>query len=453
MANTASKSEIPEGRYCYSVAEKAVHYVSTNMWTPNNIKRLILSPDMVIVQLHTSNSVIRKIFDVQLYNECIQSPKYKNMVSVLGGAGNNVCSHVEEIIYCIKGYNGGVLHAGEADLRSIIAAEKMGASESQLIKTIGDRFKRLHSIVYYNGNAVDLMKSFGKTMYSDPYFHLGDVSDAAIKAIPIHKDDWYKGYFLRPATYPADAEGGSLYKRLHQVSDTYEDKVKKDRADAVKNDMISSAKTKASKHFNMLIDILTATQKLFVMCLQAETRSYLGTEFSKFFEANLQTLISCQAYQLHDALGLVTSNTQKQALQRSRVSYSGIPKKEVTSKEINAEFDELRSLIVVAYDKLFSFYIDFFKAMSDMYGITTYLYLSGQPRKLAVSPTKSSKYESGVVSMTCYGRELRYETAGILDSVGNMCMQISKLVVSDKYDKFTSIEYWQSIMRGDRDAK
>lgn len=117
-------------------------------WSPNNVKRVIISPDGVCVEYHmasilkgnTNKKYAYKVFDIQKTVECLNSPKAKSILSVF--SDNRVYSAIEEIVILTTSARGLTLRADELDLSGIGIQNK-----ADMKKSLESRYKRLVHIV------------------------------------------------------------------------------------------------------------------------------------------------------------------------------------------------------------------------------------------------------------------------------------------------------------------
>lgn len=210
MANPAS-----EGKdYCYNVALNGIVYTSdVTKYSPNNIKTIIISPDGVAIKLFTNRNIIVKKFVTDKASSCFRSQSYKPMIKALT---HRVCSSVEEIILCTGSLNGLSLPMGEIGLGTILDSTKGYSSQDELIKLIGDRFKRLVAISVTPMEITTFLNTYSPVIH-DNLHHVSTTEGFSAKVAFIHKDDWYKGYYFRPKDYKVDSEGSTLYNMLHKT--------------------------------------------------------------------------------------------------------------------------------------------------------------------------------------------------------------------------------------------
>lgn len=423
------KSNEPIGRYCVSVAESAIHYTKTDDWTPNNIKRLIISPDGVLVQLHTSKALIRRSFDIQKYNQCICDSRYKTMVSVLGGTGNNVCSHIEEIIYCLRGISGGVLHSSEANLRAIVSSSKVGTTENQLKRVIGERFKRLYAVVYFDGTANDLSRGYGAKL-NDIEYHLGDEYTGG--TVYIHKADWYRGYFFRPSYYKSDIENGLLYNHLHKIERDINTRLSRDKSDEIKSKILKDLKPKAEKEYKRCKLICKMAQHLGIMLNSKKARGYLQGEV---FRSNDMIL----ALTRHSNIAIndvfkIFGGSFKEDLIKSGVIFT-------------EDKGDLRELAEQEVSVIMRLAIDTYTSVLRLYRQVLIYLKSEYPIMLNVLYSDSTEvFRKGITSVDGieFGGIVELSKADIKTSMINICSQVETLLLADGVvEKYGGITYWE----------
>lgn len=237
MANESIKIN----EYCYSlVLKKFTEGVNLEQagcvarWSPNNLRRIIISPDGVLLQYFTTsgahtNKLLQPVVfkDRNKCSQCFIDGKYKPIVSML--VGKRICSSLEEIIYLTKSSSGLQLPETELRLQELVERSKVQSSEKELLDNIGDRFVRLRALIFMDLSMQELTsdKEFSKNV-KNPLFLFADddyFKGKVIKVYDIHKNDWWNHTRLRPQYYGLDAEGGSLstyFDRVKNIKQTEE---------------------------------------------------------------------------------------------------------------------------------------------------------------------------------------------------------------------------------------
>lgn len=424
-----SKNDVSPEKYCYSIAESAVHYSNkVTEWTPNNIKRLIISPDMVVVQLHTYRRFITKQFIPEKYAICVLQPKYKKMVSVLGGDGNNVCSHVEEIIYCLQGENGGFLHNEEANLRSILMRNSGAANEALLIKELGNRFKRLYAVCQYNGTIRQLINTSGSRMLADAEYHVADEAD--VNATFIHKDDWYKGFFFRPANYPADKEGGKLFNHLHKISADIMKRMESAKSEAARRTHLGEVDKKLQKELSQFKGVFSCCGLLCAFCALTHSLSYFAqTDLAKFRDRflGIQNITKAVLPDTGDF-----NDTLKGQLTKAGIRI--VPMTDDEKEEIVKCTETLHLLTMKYYDNLQSIYTDVFNTLAERYPLTVHTYFDNWSCKINMLNDRG---------ISINGEEISFDKANLQVSVVNMCSQLAEVYADEEHRiKVADARYW-----------
>lgn len=256
----------PESKYCQNVLTSALMYTDSRNWTPNGVRRVVLSADGVIVIPYLYKPV-RKLFEPDKYKECCSSKDYQPMLSVLSGDGGaRVFSHIEEIVICAlpSKVSGNFLNHKEEDFINLAGSSK--SSLSSLTK----RFVRLRSIsvvsdtldTFWNFYISDEMSAYRKLDAC-----LADSNRWKIRARNIFEfqsaDEYYKHTAFRPQYYAADAENGRLRSTL--------EKLKVYLADKAVNEKVAKSK---DRHMELmrrdcLVSVRVATAFLLKLSLLA----------------------------------------------------------------------------------------------------------------------------------------------------------------------------------------
>lgn len=203
-------------------------------FSPNNIRRLIISPDGAMVYYHisTPKNQLRKY--IQFNSKMVGAIQYREdyvpMTNVL--TADRVCASIEEVIIVPNSDDGSVsLTSRELDFTSMIKGynSSKGGDIEELIKS---RYKRLYSFVIYTGN----MREFTAQLSSikdNSYVLLSNMEFMQNSQIHhFHKDDWYVGYGSTANFYSLDASGSPLNSHFIKVKETIDDAKKKNAVEA-----------------------------------------------------------------------------------------------------------------------------------------------------------------------------------------------------------------------------
>lgn len=421
MANI-SKKEI--ARYCYDIVLGAIQYSNdANKWSPNNIRRLILSPDGVAVQLHTGKSFIQKPFNKEKACRCFSEEGYKPMITTLV---NRICSSVEEIILCTGSANGLYLPQSELELRSVIASNKVNYTEEHLLTNIKARFVRLRAIIIANCTIVDVLSKYGNYM-SDHMFQLADIDEVrnTAQVIDIHTNDWYKGYYFRPKDYPFDKDGGILYSTLHKIEDSIEkqkhDKVVADNKDKRLKDYllaVNISEQKLLKILNAYKDIASLVGNCDFVCIFGEKykkntlTSSLVSVIRKYQIVNYEKVLSIGFINTLNKIGIKISDDSNKTID--------------TRDGLKLLASQLDSIFLELYVSLCDNFLDIVLMSGSIFPIMTKVKLKQYDRVIYIPPQLSDK-----ASQVNEFFEEPLKGLSINDSIANICGLISFLLLSD----------------------
>ena len=218
--------------YCGDIAKggNAENKIYNQSFSPNNIRRLIISPDGVMVYYHIPtkhNSVLKQVpLPEQMVAHCQYLEDYKPMTAIL--YAERICASIEEVIVIPRSNTGGTyLTSKEIDFSSLLVRYNGTGSLEENIKS---RYKRLYAYtIYENGTYSDFIANMRKvkdsptTLISTLDFMQGS------RVQYIHKDDWYLGYGSAAKYYELDAVNGKLNTHFNAVKAKIE-KDKKSKA-------------------------------------------------------------------------------------------------------------------------------------------------------------------------------------------------------------------------------
>ncbi|MNL91129.1 hypothetical protein D3C81_08580 [compost metagenome] len=197
-------------------------------WTPNNVRRLVIGSDFIIVQYFVVVGKFKKLIEVvntSKYNNYTQVNKInpseykksgiKAILSVL--VEDRVCSSVEEIVFCTSGYEHSIL---QYDSNIAILGNE---------NTIKTRFPRLRSISWINTTvkeAHSCLVSLGDDLVKN---RLKDKGYTVKELLTGNEDNWWKSMPLRGQWYELDKENSRLYTFMLNLKTEHEEMERKDK--------------------------------------------------------------------------------------------------------------------------------------------------------------------------------------------------------------------------------
>ena len=250
------------GTYCYDVALSKVQFSSdTSQFSPNNVRRLFLSGDGVVVQLYvnTGSGIYKKgFFNPAKAFDCFCDKGFKPIIQCLVDL---VCSNLEEIVFCMQSQSGVNLNQAELNLTSILKGYT-GSISPDLAKTLLGRFVRLRSVTMFNGSLNEVLElSSGDTLRDYAKSFSDCVSDKSrVKEQSLDNTEWYKHHRLRPQHYMLDVQGGKLSNYFEKVKGRLEQSDKETRI-AEMNAQRFGEKQKIVDTYNQLASGMVACLK------------------------------------------------------------------------------------------------------------------------------------------------------------------------------------------------
>ena len=238
-----------------------------NDWSPHNIRRLIIGMDMAIIQYHVTTPKQTKLHQVVDYSLSLEEDmriahetanQLKSLVGVL--VDGRICSAIEEIVFCIAGYDNILLNI-DYDMGKLIPRDG----------NIENRFPRLAKVYKVNAR-VGQIESIVRESADDHMSLLLPKLQKAGVPCQVTQDcnkEWYYGNtkFWNSTIYALDAEGSPLYRRLQKIGDDYKANIEKmkrqetadnrdqkivaDRANLLK-DMLDTCETVANIEANII---------------------------------------------------------------------------------------------------------------------------------------------------------------------------------------------------------
>lgn len=263
---------LPLVDYCGDIKGKRQTY--SQYYSPNNIRRLYLSPDGAMVMYHVNaGKGLRKTvsFNGGMVQQCEMCADYVPMLYVL--SADRVCASIEEVVICQRGDNGAVLDQREMDFMGLVKSYK--GSGSDLKDTIMNRYKRLHSFMVYSGSIKEFLASTGS--YDSALRVLTD-SEFVQRGCSVeifHDNDWYKGYGSSAQFYMLDRQGSPLNEHFKKVLTKITEQQKEADLDNFKKERVKGVQAEFDTKYEQALQIIKGYTRL--RKLEAEHgQSFLG---------------------------------------------------------------------------------------------------------------------------------------------------------------------------------
>lgn len=260
-------------KYCYNSVKEEIQFTTNkDIYTPNNIRRLVISTDGFIVQYHKySRFKITFFSSMNDLCNCINSVDYTPMVHALSAKGDSrLCGSIEEVVFCTGSLRGLALRETPND---IIVTNTF----KNRIDSLKSTYKRLRGIVVFNGSISDLYKSFGLKMQDKTYQLCDDAELSKYASVISVNKEWYKFSGLR-SNYAADNDGG----KLSTIFNSVERKMELKNSIDSKQDSLSKLNSAKLKELKIMEDnfiyILKSILKIESLSNKLE-HSYIASEY------------------------------------------------------------------------------------------------------------------------------------------------------------------------------
>lgn len=238
--------------YCNDISKGNGHY--SEYFSPNNIRRLIISPDEVVSEFYITvpgvgSKKSRRISSMQL-RELSMMPDYQPIVQVL--STDRVCSSIEEIVFLPMSNDGRFpLSPIEYNIASLIKGYTGGRMDC--FDAVKKRFVRLRYITVVNAtmNQFQSLERTRKDMVAEHPALTGRVNVTTVH----DESDWYHHWGSPAAakSYPSmDGVGGHLHKFFSEQIEAVDKRLKKSAVDAVKTERIKGVVDDFTKEFDKM---------------------------------------------------------------------------------------------------------------------------------------------------------------------------------------------------------
>lgn len=260
--------------YCGDIRGKRDTY--SQKYSPNNIRRLYISPDGAVVMYHVNvgkgkRSVVS--YQPELVMQCQQLPDYVPIMYVL--SADRVCASIEEVVICTGSNSGASLDTRELDFTGLVKSYKGGGSDIKQV--IMNRYKRLHSFIIYSGTLTEFINRTEDCIA--PYRLLTDSEfvRSTCQAEFFHKDDWYKSYGSSAKFYQMDMSGSPLNKHFIKVKEYVDAYKEHEDLNKFKHEKVKGLEAEFRKKYEQCLQLMKGYTRLRAMERELGS-SVLGVE-------------------------------------------------------------------------------------------------------------------------------------------------------------------------------
>ena len=424
------KIEEVNGAYAYNLITDLIDYCGdvkrysqhkdqpatfSQNFSPNNIRRLILSGDGARIYFHVpiKGSYVRdKAFSDSMkvnITNCLYLPDYKPMIWSLA---DRVCSSVEEVIICTQN-KGGIDLSRELDFEGLLSNRKRKSGDVK--SDISERYKRLAYFTIVNCDINTLISNQEVHTCNKPLSLISETNfvKSNSSSITKFKDDWYN-YYGSTSTYSFDNAGSPLNNHFKEIKDKAAESKKSIEVAKIKEQRLKGISEEFDKEYKKYQGMYSCMRNLAVILAQEGT-NYISRGISPLQVGSF-------------------SLPQKLKDEFSKISDKDECKKFISNMKISS---------TSIYSSLVNWFLENTSKLNSSYKLTTKLFLDTMDRSVFV-PDTSKKY------LTDLGVE--FKGANMIDSTSNICCYSCLLFITDagKHDmsKYYLKDTWMKYFKG-----
>lgn len=258
--------------YCGDI--RGNHEGYSQKYSPNNIRRLYISPDGAMVMYHVNVGKGKRkaiSFNSEVVQECSSMPDYKPIIHVL--SSDRVCASVEDVVICTGSNNGAVLDMREMDFSGLIKSYKGGGSDIK--QQIMNRYKRLNSFIIYTGTITSFLNNTRDADSADRVLTDSKFVSSSCQIELFHNKDWYKNYGFSAKFYALDRQGSPLNKHFIKVAEVITKREEESGYEAFKKERVKGLQANFDDAYAKALNLIKGYTRLKIM-ESKNGASYLG---------------------------------------------------------------------------------------------------------------------------------------------------------------------------------
>ena len=258
--------------YCGDI--RGNHEGYSQKYSPNNIRRLYISPDGAMVMYHVNVGKGKRkaiSFNSEVVQECSSMPDYKPIIHVL--SSDRVCASVEDVIICTGSNNGAVLDMREMDFSGLIKSYKGGGSDIK--QQIMNRYKRLNSFIIYTGTITSFLNNTRDVDSADRVLTDSKFVSSSCQIELFHNKDWYKNYGFSAKFYALDRQGSPLNNHFIKVAEVITKREEESGYEAFKKERVKGLQANFDDSYAKALNLIKGYTRLKIM-ESKNGASYLG---------------------------------------------------------------------------------------------------------------------------------------------------------------------------------
>lgn len=258
--------------YCGDI--RGNHEGYSQKYSPNNIRRLYISPDGAMVMYHVNVGKGKRkaiSFNSEVVQECSSMPDYKPIIHVL--SSDRVCASVEDVVICTGSNNGAVLDMREMDFSGLIKSYKGGGSDIK--QQIMNRYKRLNSFIIYTGTITSFLNNTRDVDSADRVLTDSKFVSSSCQIELFHNKDWYKNYGFSAKFYVLDRQGSPLNNHFIKVAEVITKREEESGYEAFKKERVKGLQANFDDAYAKALNLIKGYTRLKIM-ESKNGASYLG---------------------------------------------------------------------------------------------------------------------------------------------------------------------------------
>lgn len=393
--------------YCFNLINSLIDYrgdvarnskcndgqnVYSSDFSPNNVRRLILSGDGARIDFHVSVdgklSKVKPFSDLERKNlgVCLSMLDYKPM---LWAIADRVCSSIEEVIICTNNASGLDL-SKELNFEGLLRDKYKG---TDIKEAISSRYKRLAYFTIVNCDIQTLVSNTEVKTCNNPLKLVSETDFVkGCASVTKFKSDWYNYYGTTPA-YSMDSKGSKLNEHFKTIKTSIEERKRKSEVDELKEARLKGISEKFDKAFKNYKGVFSSIHQLSVI-LKTEGTNYLSRGIS---ELSLGSFSSPD--KMKEEFSKLNGRDECESFIKNMITYSS-----------------------AMYSNLTAWFFDNIIKLNSEYKLAIDLLLSTMNRSIVVPPEYASKVK-------CLNTE--FKGINMPDSTSNICCYACLVFITD----------------------
>lgn len=383
--------------YCGDV--RGNHDGYSQKYSPNNIRRLYISPDGSLVLYHVNVGKGKRkaiSYNSDVVMECSSLPDYVPILYVL--SADRVCASVEDVVICTGSNNGATLDMREMNFTGLVKSYKGGGTDIK--QQIMNRYKRLNSFIIYNGTLGDFLNRTKDVDSADKVLTDSPFVNSSCEVELFHNKDWFSNYGFSAKFYALDRQGSQLNNHFVKVSEVMSNRAENAEFEKFKKEKVKGLQDEFNTNYSRALNLVKGYTRLKIM------ESKNGSSYFNISLPEPKFLILMQTESTKNSPNLVKT-----------IEASG------TDKEV-LEFNlkACKEYCLTFYSEMLEALLNGLISINQIYPLTATEILNEFDRAIKVPP-----------NLQAYNSKLPKPLLGSrwVDSVANMCILLGVISIAE----------------------